>query len=175
MRGEHAIIVLPPFVRAGSSPHARGAQSVTFSPRPPPGIIPACAGSTMLRISSPCLCRDHPRMRGEHGIRQKFEEAVEGSSPHARGAPTRRRPRDFDTGIIPACAGSTSWGQAATRAARDHPRMRGEHVGDGTLDPGIKGSSPHARGARYLLVSLFCENGIIPACAGSTRESRGRP
>ena len=46
MRGEHEGIGKTTLAAQGSSPHARGAQSVTFSPRPPPGIIPACAGST---------------------------------------------------------------------------------------------------------------------------------
>ena len=48
MRGEH----LPPITHqshlAGSSPHARGAHSRNFEILPASGIIPACAGSTMI-------------------------------------------------------------------------------------------------------------------------------
>ena len=95
--------------------------------------------------------RDHPRMRGEHdGVL-----AGEGA----------------DFGIIPACAGSTTfaWGTARRmpgssphargapvpvasrgRGPRDHPRMRGEHVA--------------------LKLYAILTNGIIPACAGSTSK-----
>ena len=95
-------------------------------------IIPACAGSTHCGA----------RLRVEH----------EGSSPHARGAPPRP--------------------DARCSAMRDHPRMRGEHgampndrLGGPRIIPACagstgafisgnkknRGSSPHARGARYVL------------------------
>ena len=154
----------------GSSPHARGALEnqarvdvthgdhprmrgehfhLQVEPQRQPGIIPACAGSTIdflaARVSrvgsSPhargalprtwhqaSASRDHPRMRGEH----------------------RRLPaiRHLRPGIIPACAGSTfgaAWRETVVtgssphargarrhrahrrRRGRDHPRMRGEH------------------------------------------------
>ena len=175
----------------GSSPHTRGA-------RPPP------------RRRRPRR-RNHPRIRGEHddvsininsdpriipayagstyGLKI-LVEAIVGSSPHTRGAPswrTRPRPR---TG--------------------DHPRIRGEHVAPrgelarvlgiipayagstgvvGAWILGFEGSSPHTRGAPraspYSLVSVrdhprirgehsACRfrqsdtTGIIPAYAGST-------
>ena len=155
------------------------------------GIIPACAGNTVdgeeahrigegssphARGTRPCTaaakrpCRDHPRMRGEHGFRVRVPVEV--------------------AGIIPACAGNTSprglsafagWGSSpharGTRPSwprqqsglRDHPRMRGEHgfrvrvpvevariipacagnTGETELcDEWCPGSSPHARGTR---------------------------
>ena len=70
--------------------------------------------------------------------------------------------------IIPACAGNTSSFKSMQSSVRDHPRMRGEHVGLVTHVGEYKGSSPHARGT---LVSHHRENGadgIIPACAGNT-------
>ena len=112
----------------GSSPHARGAHLRLGCLRGNPGIIPACAGSTSRR--SPWLAwtpgssphargahrrrgtnrpfrRDHPRMRGEH--HERTDVYV------------------HDSGIIPACAGSTS--DTAIVTVRE------------------MGSSPHARGA----------------------------
>ena len=178
---------------SGSSPHARGAPlprshtctSALDHPRmrgehwcryvvlvAPPGIIPACAGSTQYytaqrftrsgssphargarstRASSCTRSRDHPRMRGEHKSHLLL--------------------LDVRHGIIPACAGSTvsnvfaalqspgssphARGAPAGRAragsrTRDHPRMRGEHA-------------PRGRGPRR-------GQGIIPACAGSTSD-----
>ena len=91
-------------------------------------------------------------MRGEHLNAVAGGNADTGSSPHARGAP------DLLVGRKP--------------QARDHPRMRGEHKYKGELLYKVKGSSPHARGALHDRIpeSLVC--GIIPACAGSTRDAQ---
>ena len=91
-----------------------------------------------------------------------------GSSPHARGALIYDRHHSAAARIIPACAGSTSYAHSIHEPTGDHPRMRGEHqtVMSTTFD--IKGSSPHARGARFPLFNLLRRVGIIPACAGST-------
>ena len=53
--------------KPGSSPHTRGARSLTAP----------CASSL----------RDHPRIRGEHTGYQRCHDGLEGSSPHTRGAP----------------------------------------------------------------------------------------
>jgi len=66
-------------------------------------------------------------VRGEHGSRLARKVLAEGSSPRARGAPSRRRSSTHALGIIPACAGSTNSGREAARRSRDHPRVRGEH------------------------------------------------
>ena len=47
--------------------------------------------------------------------------------------------------------------------------MRGEHAALNVMRSQKKGSSPHARGALVRAVTLGAEQGIIPACAGSTR------
>ena len=50
--------------------------------------------------------------------------------------------------------------------------MRGEHSPE-IAPSGLKtGSSPHARGARTDTAKLDSLLGIIPACAGSTHDSR---
>ena len=51
----------------------------------------------------------------------------EGSSPHVRGAPNAVEYRIGETGIIPACAGSTISVTFSRIDVRDHPRMCGEH------------------------------------------------
>ena len=70
--------------------------------------------------------------------------------------------------IIPACAGNTSSFKSMQSSVRDHPRMRGEHVGLVTHVGEYKGSSPHARGTLYLTNAEDLQTGIIPACAGNT-------
>ena len=108
-------------------------------------------------------------MRGEHGIDDEFAPGLQGSSPHARGAPkttTKHRP---NPGIIPACAGSTTSRTISRGRGRDHPRMRGEHRSLTRTQTPSPGSSPHARGAPHHRDSVVEQVGIIPACAGSTR------
>ena len=47
MRGEHAVLIAGQDYREGSSPHARGALDPAEKLTETPGIIPACAGSTV--------------------------------------------------------------------------------------------------------------------------------
>ena len=146
------------------------------------GIIPACAGSTVSwRIRRP-PCRDHPRMCGEHNRGSSFGQSHKGSSPHVRGARQACDDALQESGIIPACAGSTTVGKTKLLFIWDHPRMCGEHeLGDfaAFLD---QGSSPHVRGAPTGDLLGVTIGGIIPACAGSTptatrpsREPRDHP
>ena len=72
------------------------------------------------------------------------------------------------TGIIPAYAGSTDSGPTLVLAARDHPRIRGEHVHVGPPALSGVGSSPHTRGAPPSTGPSPSSKGIIPAYAGST-------
>ena len=114
-------------------------------------------------------------MRGEH---RSYADSVRywaGSSPHARGAPAGGRPRASQSGIIPACAGSTKAYKTFRQVYRDHPRMRGEHFFSETGGSMDEGSSPHARGARGRPVRRVGQRGIIPACAGSTCGPRSSP
>ena len=62
-------------------------------------------------------------------------------------------------------------GVAVSLAVGDHPRMRGEHLYAHCKKPCHTGSSPHARGAPFLSLDVSSENGIIPACAGSTKPA----
>ena len=71
--------------------------------------------------------------------------------------------------IIPACAGSTAAEREGGDARWDHPRMRGEHKLAVIVPFSDQGSSPHARGARRCVPGWDGMEGIIPACAGSTR------
>ena len=127
MCGEHPYRIIPIPEDMGSSPQVRGALCDQCHSGLHLGIIPACAGSTLLkRMRFPPL-RDHPRMCGEHQLLNGLQTSIEGSSPHVRGAHDGSAPRIPRMGIIPACAGST----CAPSALRS--------VGEG--------SSPHVRGA----------------------------
>ena len=172
----------------GSSPHVRGAPNLKTDYLPVPGIIPACAGSTISSMRYRIMAWDHPRMCGEHNdagylngpttgssphVRGALyyiflRHPVKGSSPHVRGAQRQDRFNQSGFGIIPACAGSTSRRTWTSCMTRDHPRMCGEHHVPVQEYVPAAGSSPHVRGAREADNGRARLAGIIPACAGST-------
>ena len=149
MCGEHITGNADDAVKAGSSPHVRGARLHSAALHVYRGIIPACAGSTTAEAPNTLEARDHPRMCGEHDVCNSGLAVNQGSSPHVRGALVRLLTVVSKVGIIPACAGST---QALRRGCfwlRDHPRMCGEHT-TRYLPPVTRaGSSPHVRGALH--------------------------
>ena len=153
-----------------NTPHERGALGKPTVLLDSLGIIPACAGSTPR--APPCRCSswDHPRMRGEHCLSRNRFCRTAGSSPHVWGALRGARPGRGADGIIPACAGSTRRPPPRKTRAGDHPRMRGEHGVAFGRPRLFAGSSPHARGARLEGAVHHVLAGIIPACAGSTRD-----
>ncbi len=60
----------------------------------------------------PVISRAHPRERGEHFANNYVDGPDRGSSPRARGAPSRDSDLTRGGGLIPASAGSTrvaSW------------------------------------------------------------------
>ena len=182
MCGEHFIISARGLGKTGSSPHVRGALRPSATIGLGCGIIPACAGSTLFCHRFFGRFRDHPRMCGEHLPESAICGHSRGSSPHVRGARQACDDALQESGIIPACAGSTTVGKTKLLFIWDHPRMCGEHeLGDfaAFLD---QGSSPHVRGAPTGDLLGVTIGGIIPACAGSTptatrpsREPRDHP
>ena len=155
MCGEHSAIPLYSSTRLGSSPHVRGALRPQGRDAAGPGIIPACAGSTVTARWTRSASEDHPRMCGEHFCMAINWGGRRGSSPHVRGAPDVQVELLPAEGIIPACAGSTTPRPPKTRCVRDHPRMCGEHGRGRVMAVTVWGSSPHVRGAPF-------ENSIIP-------------
>ena len=94
MCGEHKGRKVRRGKNRGSSPHVRGARLTQRSGQSRPGIIPACAGSTLDPESSGYGDWDHPRMCGEHVCGVSTRSLAMGSSPHVRGA-------HFENSIIP--------------------------------------------------------------------------
>ena len=171
MCGEHTEAQWAKEYEQGSSPHVRGALTPIAPAKASSGIIPACAGSTDSQVGLLVLRGDHPRMCGEHTYSNIEQSWIEGSSPHVRGAPVDHYSAEGGCGIIPACAGSTGRVESARTGSRDHPRMCGEHSATIADASAVAGSSPHVRGALWWFLGLVCQNGIIPACAGSTNAS----
>ena len=92
----------------------------------------------------------------------------DGSSPLARGLPTRITPCFGMLRIIPARAGFTTVSVQQSACHWDHPRSRGVYCVVRRLRSRILGSSPLARGLLDSIICLSNNSGIIPARAGFT-------
>ena len=168
MRGENLSRRHSTYASMGSSPHARGKLTCSESAYVRAGLIPACAGKTLIFHIRNDVTKAHPRMRGENGLANMDKFSKSGSSPHARGKHlvwyflgTRR-------GLIPACAGKTDTLGAFRARQWAHPRMRGENSSVPCGRGQAQGSSPHARGKLVALPAYDDARGLIPACAGKT-------
>ena len=73
-------------LETGSSPRVRGAGDLYWKDIESGGIIPARAGSSILKISVTDACRDHPRACGEQHSLAYIDRTDVGSSPRVRGA-----------------------------------------------------------------------------------------
>ncbi len=110
----------------GSSPRARGGQPLRREGPRRRGLIPACAGRTVVHVSTVRHARAHPRVRGEDPATVAALAAASGSSPRARGGRAYELEAEFVPGLIPACAGRTPSSSPPSSSRRAHPRVRGE-------------------------------------------------
>ena len=138
------------------------------------GLIPARAGNTLQPRHTRINTRAHPRSRGEHCPAPGRLAAVLGSSPLARGTLTAILRACGRVGLIPARAGNTGEKLYSSGVAGAHPRSRGEHIGAVYVSVSVVGSSPLARGTRFIPDALMQSSGLIPARAGNTRLIRSR-
>ena len=89
--GEHSDDTVATNFADGSSPRGRGTPRVRSIHWVRRRFIPAWAGNTP-HVDRLRLFRTvHPRVGGEHMMRQHFTSAVNGSSPRGRGTRTGRR------------------------------------------------------------------------------------
>ena len=93
-----------------------------------------------------------------------------GLSPRVRVTRPAANPAGVRRRIIPACAGNTLPRARATCRTRDHPRVCGEHETHPVTVAMTLGSSPRVRGTPVVVLSVSVRFGIIPACAGNTRD-----
>ena len=84
--GEHSSNMLVGNLLGGSSPPVRGARAVKPRVGVAAGLIPARAGSTLMRPLLRQKNRAHPRPCGEHSILAQPGLVEQGSSPPVRGA-----------------------------------------------------------------------------------------
>ncbi len=166
--GEHEGYVSLLHGRRGSSPRERGAPGTARLHPRPAGLIPAGAGSTLLRPASPLCIRAHPRGSGEHLRSCRRLLGGTGSSPRERGAHRSAPQQHSALGLIPAGAGSTQRPPPVSRRSWAHPRGSGEHRAVHPRSLLAMGSSPRERGALGFGAVGLIGIRLIPAGAGST-------
>ncbi len=155
-------------------PRARGPLLVPPACVRLEGTTPACAGTTTCTSTCPAPCRDHPRMRGDHPLGVLGGRELAGPPPHARGPPGWTGPRARFRETTPACAGTTRPPARRTCWRRDHPRMRGDHLGGEAGVMADWGPPPHARGPRPQPTPRRAGPGTTPARAGTTPAASPR-
>ena len=149
-RGEHKFFTEAPLFLLGSSPLARGTHGRTRILAHRMGLIPARAGNTLPSLATSECYWAHPRSRGEHRPLRRALRTLPGSSPLARGTRGVVCEKVRGAGLIPARAGNTNPPTALTMISGAHPRSRGEHFKARYAAAALGGSSPLARGTRYL-------------------------
>ena len=146
--GEHDGVWRRGHTVPGSSPRMRGTLRRRDGVRGVRGIIPAYAGNTIGWYAPDLRLRDHPRVCGEHCVRQPRDYQGQGSSPRMRGTLENGDLFEVEVGIIPAYAGNTGRRYSLPCPCRDHPRVCGEHRRTHGQSAQKLGSSPRVRGTR---------------------------
>ena len=105
--GENRVLDPSECAPVGSSPRVRGKRVLFVRCWPPAGLIPACAGKTIVSVIGVSFSGAHPRVCGENFMNPKTAYSQAGSSPRVRGKRRGRGLTHFHERLIPACAGKT--------------------------------------------------------------------
>ena len=167
-RGEHASEKLETPEKSGLSPLARGTLVMRTQQDITSRFIPAGAGNTPYRTTSPVASAVYPRWRGEHIERAAKESELFGLSPLARGTLRKEPAHSLNRRFIPAGAGNTSSSYRCRGFSTVYPRWRGEHTAPGRNAPRLSGLSPLARGTHGPRQPSGKTTRFIPAGAGNT-------
>ena len=167
-RGEHEARQGGGEETGGSSPRARGTRTAGYESIRGTRFIPAGAGNTSRRRSTPQGRTVHPRGRGEHSRSRANSGEPNGSSPRARGTLTASPSSQVRDRFIPAGAGNTLRHVRRYVGVAVHPRGRGEHNSHLIVRSIADGSSPRARGTPGPRQRAPGLRRFIPAGAGNT-------
>ena len=157
--------------KAGSPPRVRVLQQAAAPAEGIHRITPACAGTTKRADPEYTANQDHPRVCGYYPNGSPSRTISPGSPPRVRVLPTIGHRSKADTGITPACAGTTSIRRIFGGLSRDHPRVCGYYYGGITNMATIGGSPPRVRVLRRVSFRPRQGRRITPACAGTTPAS----
>ena len=146
----------------------RGKVAYTDLQRPSPGITPAYAGKSLLKLLHHVGLRDHPRVCGEKAYSLVINGSEWGSPPRMRGKGTKRCSSRRGGRITPAYAGKSKRIAPSSVLFGDHPRVCGEKAHNIYLLSGRQGSPPRMRGKVRTGCADLTACGITPAYAGKS-------
>ena len=172
MRGELGLNHHVDLSVAGSSPLARGTPELLGLASIRVRFIPACAGNSAYWLATSPIAAVHPRLRGELGRRLLNQSTAYGSSPLARGTPSKAGSAGTFERFIPACAGNSNDSRTQRRFKSVHPRLRGELFKTKKEAREFAGSSPLARGTLPPSRAVVAKRRFIPACAGNSQRKK---
>ena len=144
----------------------RGKVAYTDLQRPSPGITPAYAGKSLLKLLHHVGLRDHPRVCGEKAYSLVINGSEWGSPPRMRGKGTKRCSSRRGGRITPAYAGKSKRIAPSSVLFGDHPRVCGEKIMFMVIPPYSLGSPPRMRGKVLFKALREGTLGITPAYAG---------
>ena len=128
LRGDYCLSYCLNSTSPGSSPPARGLLYLILAITAVLGLIPACAGTTILSDIVKGYRTAHPRLRGDYSSRRPRTKRLRGSSPPARGLPFLSSNFLNVKRLIPACAGTTQLVLTGRMLTGAHPRLRGDYA-----------------------------------------------
>ncbi len=158
----------------GLSPRVRGNQRRDCTGRAQGRSIPACTGKPHASGSAFSWSVVYPRVYGETGRGVGRLADGPGLSPRVRGNRRCTAYRRRSWGSIPACTGKPVRPAATGRSGSVYPRVYGETLVAGTLDPVNQGLSPRVRGNPRSTISSDAGIWSIPACTGKPMFPRLR-
>ena len=144
--GEHSSPACSRHFKSGSSPRVRGTCPKNCSDDNDLRFIPACAGNIQGATTISLFISVHPRVCGEHLLAAPSPLIPCGSSPRVRGTSVRKFNDGHRLRFIPACAGNICEHRRRRFPGPVHPRVCGEHTGNGIRSFSNSGSSPRVRG-----------------------------
>ena len=171
-RGENGSCTSTMTDGGGSSPLTRGKPVIAARWRMACGLIPAHAGKTYCQDCQALTLPAHPRSRGEN-MKDPSEAGIPaGSSPLTRGKLLYPEQPHVHSRLIPAHAGKTASPRSPEAWGSAHPRSRGENHTARRRDDHVAGSSPLTRGKPPRALAHKECDGLIPAHAGKTTNTR---
>ena len=155
-----AILGSPPRVRGLPPPKPRAFHRTR--------ITPACAGTTLFHDAVDLFAEDHPRVCGDYFHTYAPDMVKLGSPPRVRGLLRLKRNGFVCLGITPACAGTTLICMEYNTLDANHPRVCGDYPLELLRHASGRGSPPRVRGLQAHDALEHGQDGITPACAGTT-------
>ena len=156
----------------GSPPPMRGKVRWQTGLLPRSGITPAYAGKSVPIVIKTLDKRDHPRLCGEKIYTLHQTPLIAGSPPPMRGKAIAAFPKHHASRITPAYAGKSGIVFNIQIDTKDHPRLCGEKLTQGSKIITLGGSPPPMRGKGYSSSACFSVNRITPAYAGKRFKHR---